>query len=113
MGNRNFPVISIGEQTGTREATVGAAGKIAIPTMESGTKPKFLYCVAIGGTSTNIITISPTQDTNGAEATGLALTPANPVGVILNVHGFTHIGFDEVTGGDGTTDLYLYPLEDF
>jgi hypothetical protein len=112
MGIRNFAAISIGEQTGVRVASVAAAGKVAIPTMEGGVAPKFVHVCAVGGTSTNIISVSPTQDTNGAIATGIPLSPLNPAGMILNVHGFTHIGYEDNGGGENT-DLYIYPLEDF
>jgi hypothetical protein len=39
------------------------------------------------------------------------LSPANPIELILNVHGYSHIG-TAATGAEDT-ELYLYPLEDF
>jgi hypothetical protein len=111
MGKLNFPVISIGDKTGTVELNVAAAGKIAIPTMENGALPKFVHVVLMGATG-QLVAVCPTVDANGAAATGLPLSTDNPEGIILNVHGFSHIGFEDIAGA-GTSDLYLYPLEDF
>ena len=112
MGKLNFPVIHIGVANGTATAAISAAGKIAIPTMESGALPKFLRIVAMGPTAETLVSVSPTQDANGSFATGLPLNTSRPEGIILNVHGFSHIGYED-DGGAGDAKLYLYPLEDF
>lgn len=111
MGKRNFPVISIGYRTGTTTADVAAAGaKVAIPTMEGGTLPKYLFCMVTGGTAREFVTISPTQDVVGAIDDGIPLVTEND-GIILMVHGSSHIG--TAASEDGTMELHLYPLEDF
>lgn len=112
MGIRNFPVISIGSETASQQLLVAAPGNIAIPTMKNGSLPKFLHCSAHTGASSNVITVSPeTAATDGDNTTGFPLAVLGNNSVILNVHGFSFIGFDEI--GDGTSTLQLYPLEDF
>jgi hypothetical protein len=112
MGIRNFEVISIAPGTGSQTANVSTtASKVAIPTMENGDLPKFLYCIAMEGTAGNAVFIMPTNDTNGDSVTGFPLFVDNPIGIIINVHGYSHIGTDATGGSDST--LYLYPLEDF
>jgi hypothetical protein len=112
MSIDNFHVISIGTDQGDQELTISAPGWIAIPTMSSGIAPKFLHISIHSGTVTNVITVTPDIDeNNGSNLTGFALCQNGFAAVILNVHGFSHIGFDEI--GDGTSGLQLYPLEDF
>ena len=112
MGKLNFPVISIGELTGSVTASVSlTAAAVVIPTMANGTLPKFLYCIAVGGTAGNYVVISPTTGAVGDETTGIPLVIDNPIGIILNVHGFSHIGTEAV--GTADSDLHLIPLEDF
>jgi hypothetical protein len=110
MGGLNFAAIRVGDGTGTHQTNVAAAGKIAIPTMEGGGAPKYVYVAALGGTDTNVISVSPTQDTNGAIASGFPLSPIGPP-VILNVHGYSHIGYEDSGAGDSA--IHLVPLEDF
>jgi hypothetical protein len=112
MGIRNFPYITIGTGNGLITSSISlTASKIAIPAMSNLTLPKFLHCIALGGTAGNLVFIMPTNDTVGSAATGMVLSPDNPRSVILNVHGFSHIGTDAT--GTADSDLYLYPLEDF
>jgi hypothetical protein len=109
MGIRNFPCISPGDKLGVNQS-VAAAGQKAIPVMGNGALPKFLYVLATGPAG-GLMSVSPTIGANGAFATGLPLFFDNPIGVILNVHGFTHIGYEDDGATVGT--LWLTPLEDF
>jgi hypothetical protein len=111
MGIRNFEVISIAPALGSITTIANAAAKIAIPPMLNTDLPKFLRCLVAGGNAANLIYIMPTDDAVGSATTGLMLSPANPIELILNVHGYSHIG-TAATGAEDT-ELYLYPLEDF
>lgn len=114
MGIRNFPVITLGTDTGVVEA-VAAAGNVAIPNTQGGGGPKYLHIKAYGpstATADEQITVTPDiAANNGAFATGYLLYPHLGDEVILNVHGCTHIGYDEV--GDASCSIKLTPLEDY
>lgn len=110
MGRLNFPALQLGNNKGVVEEGVFAApGVVAIPKMENGQYPKFLYLATVLGTSRAWVTVTPTLGGNGAIATGLPLVTGN-AGIILNVHGYTHIGTE---GSTADCNLHLYPLEDF
>ena len=114
MGIRNFPVITIGTDTSLVQA-VATAGNVAIPNTEGGSGPKYLHIKAYGPSTATLddqITVTPdVAANNGAFATGFLLFPSRGDEIILNVHGYTHIGFDEV--GAATSSIKLTPLEDY
>ena len=108
MGLQNFPVLAIATDNGTQTTGVSGAGNIAIPTMEGGTKPKYVYIASYSATVTDVIYVSPQLSaTNGAAATGFPLPVQSGNAIILNVTGYSHIGYD------GNGDFTVYPLEDF
>lgn len=112
MGKRDFEYISIGVEQGVTTGVIAAAGNIAIPTMSNGSLPKFLALVLVDGALGDWIVISPqVAATNGALATGFAMNAVVNNRLILNVHGFSHIGFEDGVGA--VCLLNLYPLEDF
>lgn len=118
MGNLNLPVISIGSGTAARTGTNAAGGVIGMPPMENGDLPKFVYCVLVGGTDTNYTLLQPKPTgVNGAVPLGIALQCRTSTPEILNVHGAAFLGHDTDgpfgVGGDGTSFLYVVPLEDF
>jgi hypothetical protein len=110
MGSLNFPVISIGDKRGNRIQGVSVdPDRVAIPTMANGDLPKFLYVVITAGGAGEYVTVSPTLDADGSIDTGIPLNTEGG-GIILNVHGFTHIGTE---ASDVNQNISLYPLEDF
>ena len=112
MGIRNFPYITIGVQQGTTTAAIAAAGNAAIPPMTNGTLPKFLALTVVDGAVGDWIVVSPqVAATNGTLATGFAMNAVVDNTIILNVHGFSHIGYEDGVGA--VCLLNLYPLEDF
>jgi hypothetical protein len=112
MGIRNFPLISIGVEQGVTTAAIAAPGNIAIPTMTNGDSPKFLALTVVDGVAGDWIVVSPqVAATNGVLATGFAMNAISGNTIILNVHGFSHIGFED--GAGVVCQLNLYPLEDF
>ena len=117
MGIRNFPVITIGENTGGQSVIVATNGQInlsAIPTQGGGI-PKYVYCVCAGGTSTNIIVISPGY--TGGSITVAEVDNAWPLHadgsdpIILDMHGYFRISFRAYIGTNSF--LHCIPLEDF
>lgn len=112
MGLQNFPVLSIAPDNAVQTLNVSAVGNVAIPTMERGTLPKYVYICAYGGLATDVVFVTPkTSAADGASATGFPLPIQSNSGVILNVSGYSHIGFDR-TGGN-TADFTIVALEDF
>ncbi len=112
MGIRNFPVITVGTDTSTHQSVSGA-GAVSIPNLQSGENPKFLRIKAYGGDAVeDFVSVTPDIAANsGVFATGMVLSLFYGDVVILNVHGYSHIGFDIQGTGGGTIDLA--PLEDF
>jgi hypothetical protein len=113
MGRYNFPFISIAPNNGYREAMSGG-GVVNFLTeapMSNGKRPKFAYVVCGEGTSTNIPTINLTQSGLGATADDLPMPVAKPRPIILNVHGYFRVAYENVGAGDSF--IWVYPLEDF
>jgi hypothetical protein len=113
VGIRNFPVITLGVQRGVTTGVIAAAGNIAIPTMSNSALPKYLALTLVDGAIGDWVVISPQPTAiNGVAATGFAMNAqlGNQT-LILNVHGFGFIGFEDVVGA--LCKLNLYPLEDF
>jgi hypothetical protein len=81
--------------------------------MSNGALPKFLSLTVVDGAVGDWIVVSPqVAATNGAVATGFAMTTTgNSSSIILNVHGFSFIGYED--GAGAVCLLRLYPLEDF
>jgi hypothetical protein len=113
MGIRNFPVITIGTDTSLTVANISASGSVAIPTTHGGVGPKYLYIHSYGGTdNTAYISFTPDVAANtGTFATGFVMWAFEKgETIILNVHGYSHIGYDFL----GTNpDFQLTPLEDY
>ncbi len=111
MGKLNFPVISIAPATGSTTTISSSGTAVAIPPMSNGDLPKYVFCVATGGTAGAFVTMEPkTSAVIGAIGTGLPLVTDSGIPVILNVHGYSHIGCDSTVSD---IELRLYPLEDF
>ena len=112
MGLQNFPVLSIAPDNAVQTLAVAAPGNVAIPTMENGVLPKYVYIVAYGGVATDVMFVTPkTSASDGASATGFPLPIQSNSGIILNVTGYSHIGFDDISGG--SADFTIVALEDF
>ncbi len=115
MGIRNFPVVSIGENTGVRSA-VTAAGQIGLNQIltQGGSTPKFVYCTVTGAAG-DIIVITP-HYTGGSITTpqkdnAWPLAVDNQDWIILNVHGYFRVSFNTYVGN--ASFLHCIPLEDF
>ena len=112
MGKYNFDFVRTEPNQGSQQATIVAPGNLAIPPLDSTLLPKFLLCVVSGGTAGAAVAISPqVAATNGAVATGIPLVIGGNSSIILNVMGYSHIGFEDIQGA--TCNLNLIPLSDF
>jgi hypothetical protein len=112
MGHQNFHVLSVAYDTGVQTASVTGTGSVAIPTMLNGVKPKYVVIGSYGLTQTDVVFISPQHSaTAAAAATGFPLPVSSGNRVILNVIGYSHIGYD-ATGATGVS-FNIVPLEDF
>jgi hypothetical protein len=112
MGIRNFKTISIAPGT---VGTVTGIGAPLIPTLPNGDRPKFLWVhVSPGTASGNVIFVTPNATAAGGSAvTGFAIYADNNRGIILNVHGYSHLGYQKSAGSDSSSRINLIPLEDF
>lgn len=78
-----------------------------------GVMPKFVLIATARGVVGDAITVSPqVGDVDGASSSGIPLVNGASNRIILNVHGYTHIGFDNV-GANVNNDLFIIPLADF
>lgn len=110
MGKSNFRYITLDPLRATG-ATIAAAGIASVPTLTNGSKPKYLRCNINGAVPGNAIFVTPkTLAENGTAATGFPLSHRGAASVILNVWGYSHIGFDVQGGG---SNISLVPLADF
>ena len=110
MGIRNFQAFSISPLEGFFVSPTDATpAAVALPTMANGEKPKFVYIAVMNGTPFDYVVITPSHGGDGDNTLGLPLVTGNE-GITLNVHGFSHIGYEAVGVG---MRLYVYPLEDF
>ena len=111
MGIRNFPVITMGENTGQVTVVNSSSFKV-LPTMSNGDLPKYVYVGCAGGTQTNICFFSPCHGSQSGNTDNLwAFTPGSGIGQVFKVLG--HDRWSRSHTGDGTSSLYIIPLEDF
>ena len=114
MSIDNFHVISIGTHTSTSSGLITGSSSMAIPTMENTSLPKFVHIRAFGGAAGDLISVAPdTSAAGGTFANGFVMSGINSDEIILNVHGYSHIVFDEIAAGAGGTSIQVTPLEDF
>jgi len=113
MGHQNFSVLSIAPDQAVQVGALSAAGSVAIPTTANGSLPKYVYCVAYGADLAETVFITPQIGAgNGTAATGFALPVRNSSSVVLNVSGYTYIGYD-ISSGATSAYLTIVALEDF
>jgi len=111
---QNFPYITVGVNNSLTQATINTSGSDAIPTMTNGTKPKYLHIKCFAGDAGDTYTVSPRHGAvAGDDTKGFPLSMRGVSEVILNVTGYSHIGWDFVTGSVGNGHLMYTPLEDF
>lgn len=111
MGRRNFPVISIGENTGAR-ALLSGNSSMLVPTTQSGLAPKYCLVTATPGTAPgNHAYASPTIGATSGTSAQYPFFCDRPTPVIMLVHGHDRISTSRL--GDDTSYLYVIPLEDF
>lgn len=109
----NFAAITLDPITSEAQSPVNGAGNAELPKLSNGNYAKYYHFFAHSGTETNTIFISlhEATGTNGAAAGGFALPVRGKADVIVNAHGFSHYGFDDVGAGDSI--LQVTPLADF
>ena len=110
MGIRNFPVVSV--QPG-KKITIGTATFVTMPPMANGDLPKYVRISVSPGTAAgNIVFVSPSHTaTAGSPTTGFPINADSNDGIILNVHGYSHISVARI--GDSTSLMNFIPLSDF
>lgn len=110
MQKNNFRHISA--ESNTTSGNVPSFGNAAIPLLLNGKRPKYLRVSVFLGDVSNVLFVTPKNNiTPGSAATGLPLSLQSTTNVILNVHGFTRIAFDQ--RGSGNSSISLVPLSDF
>lgn len=89
------------------EVTTGGAGEIAIPALDTGEQPAFVYCACEGGVGDGIGLRPGLTGQAITPATGLAISSLGDSAVVLAVKGQTHIAHVAVSG---TPVLHITPL---
>lgn len=111
-------VLQISPEQSVSVSTDFSGGSIPIPTKDNGDLASFVRVQAFVDDAAagfaNGVTVSPDYSAAvGAAATDFAITPMSGP-VILNVHGYSHIRYDRVASGAGTTvGICFTPLENF
>ena len=116
MGIRNFEVITIGENTAFRTAVIaGNVDSNATDWLtESGLVPKYIYVTVGLGAAGNQISCGVGHIGSGVPfAAGFKFWAEAPEPVIFNFHGFNRVSFNQLAGGDGLSQGWVVPLEDF
>ena len=117
MGHNSFlESLDVGEENSTH-TNVTASTNFEMPTTQSGLQPKFIYVQAVISDTDGDAVVGEwvsvsagTTATNGSPAGGIAIVVGAP-GIIMAVHGRSHIrvGFPTLTAT--AVELIVTPLE--
>ena len=109
-GRLSLNIVKFAPEPGKRVAATSTGASVTLPTMLNGVLPAYVYLVASSGPTDDnvrgdIVTVSPEVGAvAGSIINGLPLVVGS-AGIILNVKGYTHIGYDYQGAG---TDAYLW-----
>ena len=106
MNRTVLPIIQTDSNPSSRVNNIAAAGGLAIPTLDNGDKPVFVFIQATGDTPGTAVCIGPTElAAPGSESTDFPVV-VGASGFLLNVKGYGFIGYEEV-GAPSNLDLYV------
>ncbi len=106
MNRTVLPIIQTDSDPAVRVNNIAAAGGVAIPTLDNGDLPVFVFIQVAGDTAGTAVCIGPRETAGaGSESTDFPVV-VGASGFLLNVKGYGFIGFEEV-GSPTNLDLYV------
>jgi hypothetical protein len=111
MGRRNFKAVAI---TPGVNPAMGAADNRTIPTLPGGRLPKFLLLTPRPGIASNIYFVRLSAGaSDGDNSVDFPIWADSHRPIILNCHGYSHIGWEKSAASDVNGALAVIPLSNF